>query len=103
LKKINISIKKNKIERKRNEKASLRTAKGATHDKGSFAVQDSMSHSKVPGHDNTVRRCRGSFLYRAFRHAFAVRVCFAVLCCGLARQSSFCRAEMYVRVLIHGN
>jgi hypothetical protein len=90
----------------------LRTAKGATYAKGSFAVQDIMSHGKVPGHGNTVCLCRGSFLCRAltalfavqqifvvrseipllyvllcraFRGVFVVREYFVVLCCGLAQ------------------
>jgi hypothetical protein len=57
---------------KRNENAILRTVKGATHDKGSFVAQESMAHDKVLGHNNTVHRCRGVFLYRALISLFAV-------------------------------
>jgi hypothetical protein len=92
LKKINISIKKNKIERKRNENAILRTAKGATHNKGSLVVQESMAHGKVLGHDNTVRRYRGVFLCRALISLFAVLVGFAVCFSSPLACDNLCRA-----------
>jgi hypothetical protein len=56
----------------------LRTAKGATHGKDSFAVQESMAHGEVLGHDNTVRCCRGVFLFCALISLFAVLAGFAM-------------------------
>jgi hypothetical protein len=46
IEKINISIKKNKIERKRDKNAILRTVKNAMHGKGSFAMHGVMPHGK---------------------------------------------------------
>jgi hypothetical protein len=76
--KINISIKKNKIERIRNENAIWRTAKGGTYDKGAFVVQPSMVHGKELGHSNSVRRFRGLVLCHALVSVFAVLAIFAV-------------------------
>jgi hypothetical protein len=56
----------------------------------------------VPGHGNTVRLCRGSFLCRALSALFAVRfrnsfaVCFSLPCV----QRRLCRARVLCRTLL---
>jgi hypothetical protein len=65
------------------------------HGKGSFAVQDSMTHDKGLGHDNTVRRCRGVFISRALISLFAVLAIFAV------RWSMPLPCELLRCVLVH--
>jgi hypothetical protein len=59
----------------------LHTAKGATHDKGFFAVQGSMAQGKGLGHGNTMRHFHGAFLFRALKSIFVVLCCFVVRFC----------------------